>query len=511
MRANGRYISRWEQSLISLTSKSLRMIKLILVLLFFSHWNGCFQFLLAAIQKMDDGEFDENSWVFRAGISDFSPEVQWSWSFFHAASQLLAISPGVEKPKTISEIWIYLISMLSGATLYAVFVATVTAFFADADPSAREYRSKVDMVNQYMKYAQLPRWLRTKMRTYYQLRFPGHRAFDEERILSELSSPLQHDVRLQKCRGVLSALNILENEDPQVAYYLCDKLKRVVYVAGDYVIREGQEAAGMYFVSAGLVYVQSTRSGDDVLTTLGAHSFFGEMALLNPTGETTASVIVRTYLEGYLLTKADFAWLERHHPVFRDYLQSAAKLRLERMKKSHGFEHGETDLNPLLDALDPVKRKLLKADQKAQHAAGPPPVPNRSTQLAAAKPAAEKPTHMQRHGQRSGLGGNHQRGSIMGSLCASFAGSTSSRSGTPRSPHSQAAVAAPTLSPAFASSGTNGSDPSPDTAEATTTASAANQASQSSVAAPVSFTGAPASRPPSQANRDPDPPQPLQA
>ena len=74
-----------------------------------------------------------------------------------------------------SEVIVYLASMLLGATLYAVFVATVTAFFAELDPSAREYRSKVDMVNSYMRHAQLPRSLRSKLRTYYQLRFPGRR------------------------------------------------------------------------------------------------------------------------------------------------------------------------------------------------------------------------------------------------------------------------------------------------------------------------------------------------
>ena len=107
-----------------------------------------------------------------------------------------------------------------------------------------------------------------------------------------------HEVRLQKCRGVLSALNILEHEDPAIAFYLCDKLKRVVFVTGDYVIREGQEAAGMYFISSGLVEVVSKRTGDEAITTLSSGSFFGEMALLNPTGEATASIVVRTYLEG---------------------------------------------------------------------------------------------------------------------------------------------------------------------------------------------------------------------
>lgn len=74
--------------------------------------------------------------------------MQWSWAFYHAAAQLLAISPGIVAPSLVQEIYIYLVSMVVGATLYALFVATVTSMLTDIDPSAREYRSKVDMMNQ---------------------------------------------------------------------------------------------------------------------------------------------------------------------------------------------------------------------------------------------------------------------------------------------------------------------------------------------------------------------------
>ena len=218
------------------------------------------------------------------------------------------------------------------------------------------------MVNQYMGHAQLPRELRLKMRMYYQLKFPGRRAFDEDMILSELSAPITHEVKIQKCRNVLSVLNILENEDPQVAYYLCEKLQRAVYLAGDHVVREGQETEGMYFISAGLVQVISKQKDDErVLTTLGAQSFFGEMSLINPTGETTASVVVKTYLEGFLLTKADYAWLERHHPVFREYLVSAARLRVSKMTESGQMTGNSIEAyESLYEVLDPTRRKLQR-------------------------------------------------------------------------------------------------------------------------------------------------------
>ena len=236
-------------------------------------------------------EYEEDSWVARAEIEKLPPGEQWSWAFFHAASQLLAISVGVVPPMRTIELWLYLISMLLGATMcalclaqhgrhrsrercalaveqarpglahricasryalkrfeqacpsnlrrYAVFVATVTSFFTDADPSAREYRAKVDMVNQYMRHSQLPANLREKLRTYYELRYPGGRAFDETKVVAELSAPLMQEVRMIKCKAVLSALNIIDT-NATLAHELCGHLERTVFVVGDYIVRQSE-------------------------------------------------------------------------------------------------------------------------------------------------------------------------------------------------------------------------------------------------------------------------------
>ena len=93
---------------------------------------------------------------------------------------------------------------------------------------------------------------------------------------------------------MLEVLNILDHEDPQIAFTLCDNLQRVVFVGGDVIIREGQKRQVCTFALL-VSFVTSKRTGDEPITTLGPQSFFGEMSLLNPTGETTASVVVRTF------------------------------------------------------------------------------------------------------------------------------------------------------------------------------------------------------------------------
>ena len=55
-----------------------------------------------------------------------------------------------------------------------------------------------------------------------------------------------------------------------------------------------------------------------VIATLGASSFFGEMALLNPEGRAVASVRVKTYCEGYRLSVESYDKLVFSYPSFRE-------------------------------------------------------------------------------------------------------------------------------------------------------------------------------------------------
>ena len=67
----------------------------------------------------------QETWVVRAQID---PETEplaimrWSWSFYQAMTQLLAISVGIVEPRRPAELWINLASILCGAALYAFFV-----------------------------------------------------------------------------------------------------------------------------------------------------------------------------------------------------------------------------------------------------------------------------------------------------------------------------------------------------------------------------------------------------
>ena len=99
---------------------------------------------------------------------------------------------------------------------------------------------------------------------------------------------------------MLKALHVLEEETSGLAVAISTSLRRVVYVCGDEIIREGASSDALYFIAAGKVNVMKraaarqsagrlsgyTGSGNDQeapLTSLGAGTLFGEIPLLPAT------------------------------------------------------------------------------------------------------------------------------------------------------------------------------------------------------------------------------------
>ena len=66
------------------------------------------------------------------------------------SSRLGRTALSVVEPRRTVEVWTYLLSMTLGATMYAVFVASLTSAISDGNASGRAYQSKLDMARSYM-------------------------------------------------------------------------------------------------------------------------------------------------------------------------------------------------------------------------------------------------------------------------------------------------------------------------------------------------------------------------
>lgn len=67
----------------------------------------------------------------------------YSFALFKSMSHMLCIGYGRQAPESMTDIWLTMLSMIVGATCYAMFIGHATALIQSLDSSRRQYQEKV--------------------------------------------------------------------------------------------------------------------------------------------------------------------------------------------------------------------------------------------------------------------------------------------------------------------------------------------------------------------------------
>ncbi|XP_077390803.1 potassium/sodium hyperpolarization-activated cyclic nucleotide-gated channel 2 [Festucalex cinctus] len=325
-----RYIHQWEEIFhmtYDLASAVMRIFNLIGMMLLLCHWDGCLQFLVPMLQ-----DFPSDCWVsLNKMVNDTWSEL-YSFALFKAMSHMLCIGYGRQAPESMSDIWLTMLSMIVGATCYAMFIGHATALIQSLDSSRRQYQEKYKQVEQYMSFHKLPADFRQKIHDYYEHRYQG-KMFDEESILEELNEPLREEIINFNCRKLVASMPLFANADPNFVTAMLTKLHFEVFQPADYVVREGTIGKKMYFIQHGVVTVLTKGS---VGMKLVDGSYFGEICLLTR-GRRTASVRSDTYCRLYSLSVDNFNEVLEEYPMMRRAFETVAIDRLDRIGKKNSI------------------------------------------------------------------------------------------------------------------------------------------------------------------------------
>ena len=243
---------------------------------------------------------------------------------------MLCIGYGRFPPQSLTDMWLTMLSMISGATCYAMFLGHATNLIQSLDSSRyshdriftyfltlkilyyrRQYREKVKQVEEYMAYRKLPRDMRSRISEYFEHRFQG-KFFDEEQILGELSEKLKEDVINYNCRSLVAAVPFFTNAEPEFVSSVVTKLKYEVFQPGDIIIKEGTIGTKMYFIQEGIVDI--VMGNGETATSLSDGSYFGEICLLT-NARRVASVRAETYCNLFSLSVDQFNAVLDMYPV----------------------------------------------------------------------------------------------------------------------------------------------------------------------------------------------------
>nr|XP_046246482.1 potassium/sodium hyperpolarization-activated cyclic nucleotide-gated channel 1 [Scatophagus argus]XP_046246483.1 potassium/sodium hyperpolarization-activated cyclic nucleotide-gated channel 1 [Scatophagus argus] len=325
-----RYIHQWEEIFhmtYDLASAVMRIFNLIGMMLLLCHWDGCLQFLVPMLQ-----DFPSDCWVSLNKMVNDSWSELYSFALFKAMSHMLCIGYGRQAPESMSDIWLTMLSMIVGATCYAMFIGHATALIQSLDSSRRQYQEKYKQVEQYMSFHKLPADFRQKIHDYYEHRYQG-KMFDEESILEELNEPLREEIVNFNCRKLVASMPLFANADPNFVTAMLTKLRFEVFQPRDYIVREGTIGKKMYFIQHGVV---SVLTKGNISMKLMDGSYFGEICLLTR-GRRTASVRADTYCRLYSLSVDNFNEVLEEYPMMRRAFETVAIDRLDRIGKKNSI------------------------------------------------------------------------------------------------------------------------------------------------------------------------------
>ncbi|ETE63726.1 Potassium/sodium hyperpolarization-activated cyclic nucleotide-gated channel 2, partial [Ophiophagus hannah] len=359
-----RYIHQWEEIFhmtYDLASAVMRIINLIGMMLLLCHWDGCLQFLVPMLQ-----DFPTDCWVYINGMVNDSWSELYSFALFKSMSHMLCIGYGRQAPESMTDIWLTMLSMIVGATCYAMFIGHATALIQSLDSSRLE---------QYMSFHKLPADFRQKIHDYYEHRYQG-KMFDEDSILGELNEPLREEIVNFNCRKLVASMPLFANADPNFVTAMLTKLRFEVFQPGDYIIREGTIGKKMYFIQHGVVSVL-TKGNKEMKLSDG--SYFGEICLLTR-GRRTASVRADTYCRLYSLSVDNFNEVLEEYPMMRRAFETVALDRLDRIGKKnsillHKVQHDlnsgvfNNQENEIIQEIVKYDREMVQQAEFQQHTA----------------------------------------------------------------------------------------------------------------------------------------------
>ncbi|KAK1902912.1 Potassium/sodium hyperpolarization-activated cyclic nucleotide-gated channel 2 [Dissostichus eleginoides] len=264
-----------------------RVLSLFMMIFLLCHWNGCIQYFVPMLE-----EFPTDCWVRKENLMNASVSVKYSWGVFRALSQMIALSYGsMDAPTNYVEMWIVMVSMVSGCLMYTVLVANATTMIANR-PGGQRVQEQDEPLGALHSCSCASA---TITRRY------GGKWFQEKDVMHTVSSALKEQIMMVMCSRLLRKVPMFQNREENFINSVLLKLEYEVFLEGDSIVRENVPGDRMFFIDHGQVLMET----DSYDRELCDGDFFGETCVLTK-GKHRATVKALTDCQCFSLSCDDF-------------------------------------------------------------------------------------------------------------------------------------------------------------------------------------------------------------
>jgi CRP-like cAMP-binding protein len=251
-------------------------------------------------------------------------------AFYWTITTLTTIGYGDITPVGRSQTLFVILIEMFGAAMYGLVIGNIAGLIANIDIAKRDYREKLDMINAFLKYRNIPAALMNKINSYYSYLWETRKGYDEVAFLHELPMALKESVALHLNKEIIERVPLFEMAEESLIRDIILQLEPVVFTPDDYIVRAGELGRDMFFISRGSVNVISA---DETVTyaSLASGQFFGEISLLLSMPR-TATIKATGFCDLYRLGKESFDAVIERYPDFKESIRVLAEKRKEEVE-----------------------------------------------------------------------------------------------------------------------------------------------------------------------------------
>ncbi|KAI7746967.1 hypothetical protein M8C21_030485, partial [Ambrosia artemisiifolia] len=200
-----------------------------------------------------------------------------------------------------------------GLVLLALLIGNMQAC-SNLSLRMEEMKEKRLEAEDLMSHFSLPKPLREQVRRHNEYKWEKTRGFELDPFLNDLPTNLRTEIRRHLCLPSLKRVPLFNAMDEHLLYAMCDRLKAVIYTEGSYLLREGDPAHEMLFITHGrLVCGRNGFFNEGILT---AGDFCGKELLTwarDPKSQqrpfSTRTVKALTDVQGFTLVVDDLLFI----------------------------------------------------------------------------------------------------------------------------------------------------------------------------------------------------------
>ncbi|XP_057680215.1 cyclic nucleotide-gated cation channel beta-3-like isoform X1 [Corythoichthys intestinalis] len=321
-------------------------------LLYCLHLNAC-AFYVASVNQ----GLGTTTWVYDGNGTAYIR------CYYFAVRSLINIG-GLPEPTTTFEITFQMTNFFIGVFVFSSLIGQMRDVIGAATAGQTYFRASMDGCVAYMNTYTIPKYVQNRIRTWYNYTWDSQGMLDESELLDKMPLVMRTAIAVDINLATFQKIALFQGCDQQMLVDMLLRLKSIIYLPGDFVVKKGDIGKEMYIIKSGAVQVVGGPDNSIVFVTLKAGSVFGEISLLQSAKDggnrRTANVKAYGFANLFVLEKKDLFDILVHYPESQKVLARKGR-KLIKAKAPAGTKDEEKPKGLAMFGPKPPTPKIMKA------------------------------------------------------------------------------------------------------------------------------------------------------